>query len=59
MKALSASIVVMAAAILLVGGAQIAHSQTRSFVMLAGGVVGLLGMAAWGYAIMARDRSDR
>jgi len=47
MKAISASIVVLAAAILLVGGSFIQHSDTKLFVQVVGCAVGLLGLGGW------------
>ena len=47
MKAISASIIVLAAAILLVGGSHIQHSDTKVFVQLVGCGVGLIGLGGW------------
>ena len=47
MKAISASIVILAAAILLVGGSHVPHSDTRLFVQFVGCAVGLLGLYGW------------
>jgi len=47
MKAISASIVVLAAAILLATGSYIQHSDTKLFVQAVGCVVGLIGLGVW------------
>ena len=47
MKAISASIVVLAAAILIVGGSHIQHSDTKLFVQIVGCAVGLIGLGDW------------
>ena len=47
MKAVSSSIVVLAAAILLAVGAHVPHNDTKGFVMLVGIVLGLIGLASW------------
>ena len=47
MKEISASIIVLAAAILLVGGSHVQHSQTQAFVQIVGCVVGLMGLGGW------------
>ncbi len=47
MKPISASIIVLAAAILLVGGSHIPHSDTKLFVQVVGCGVGLAGLAGW------------
>ncbi len=47
MKAISASIIVLAGAILLAGGAHIRHTDTKTFVMFAGCVVGVAGLVGW------------
>lgn len=47
MKAISASIIVLAAAILLVGGSYIQHDHTQSFVQIVGCAVGLVGLGGW------------
>jgi hypothetical protein len=58
MKAISASIIVVAAAILLVGGSHIGHSQTSGFVQFVGCVVGLLGMVGWVYCLCGNRKTD-
>jgi hypothetical protein len=47
MKAISASIVVLAAAILIAGGSHIQHADTRLFVQIVGCALGLLGLGGW------------
>ena len=47
MKSISASIVVLSAAVLIVGGAQIQHDGTQLFVMTVGCGVGLVGLSGW------------
>ena len=47
MKAISASIIVLAAAILITGGSHIAHSDTQLFVQVLGCVVGIVGFIGW------------
>ena len=46
-KALSASIIVLAAAILITGGSYIQHADTKLFVKVAGCIVGLIGLGGW------------
>jgi len=47
MKSISASIIVLAAAILLVGGSHIQHNDTKLFVQVVGCVAGLIGLGGW------------
>lgn len=47
MKSLSASLVVLAAALLIASGAHIRHGDTQLFVMGVGCAVGLLGLWGW------------
>ena len=47
MKSISASIIVLSGALLLVGGSFVSHNQTQQFVQLVGGAVGLLGLGVW------------
>ena len=47
MKAISASIVVLAAAILITGGSYIQHADTKLFVQIVGCVIGLMGLSGW------------
>jgi hypothetical protein len=51
MKFIGASIMTLAAAILLVGGAYIPHQDTQIFVMGVGCIVGLTGLGGWFAAI--------
>jgi hypothetical protein len=54
MKFIGASIMTVAAAILIVGGAHVSHTDTRLFVMIVGCVVGLTGLGGWFAAIKER-----
>jgi hypothetical protein len=47
MKAISASIVVLAAAILITGGSLIAHADSKLFVQSVGCIIGLMGLGGW------------
>jgi hypothetical protein len=47
MKLVSASIIVLAAAVLLVGGAHSQRSDARDFLQFVGCVVGLIGLIGW------------
>jgi len=47
MKSISASIIVLSAAILILGGACIQHDGTQLFVMVVGCGVGLAGLGGW------------
>jgi hypothetical protein len=51
MKAISASIIVLAAAALVVGGSHIQHSDTALFVQVVGCGVGVIGLCGWGFAM--------
>ena len=51
MKAISASIIVLAAAILLVGGSHIQHSDTQLFIQIVGSAVGLIGLGGWIFSL--------
>jgi len=46
-KPISSSIIVLAAAILIVGGAHVQHDDTSLFVMAVGCGVGLAGLLGW------------
>jgi hypothetical protein len=46
-KHVSAAIIVLAGAVLLVGGAFIPHSDTKLFVQVVGCGVGAMGLAGW------------
>jgi hypothetical protein len=54
MKAISSSIVVLAAAILLVGGSHIQHGDIRLFVQIVGCGVGLIGL--WGWLVSFKEK---
>jgi hypothetical protein len=54
MKSISASIIVLAGAILLLGGSQI-RGETGGFIMLAGCVVGLIGLGGWFVSLRVTD----
>ena len=47
MKSISASIVVLSGALVLVGASFISHDQTQGFLQFVGGVVGLTGLVVW------------
>jgi len=47
MKSISASIVILAASVLILGGSWIPHSDTQMFVQAAGCVFGALGFWGW------------
>ena len=47
MKAVSASIVILAAAVLIAIGSHIAHHDTKVFVQLVGCGLGLAGLGVW------------
>jgi hypothetical protein len=47
MKAISASVVILAAAVLIAGGSHIAHDDTKLFVQVVGCGLGLTGLAVW------------
>lgn len=47
MKAISASIVVLSGAVLLLGGSQFLHSDTQLFVQFVGCLVGAAGLWGW------------
>ncbi len=55
MKLISASIIVLAATVLIVGGAHVQHNDTQLFVMIAGCGVGLIGL--WGWFSGLREKS--
>ena len=46
-KHISASIIVLAAAVLIVGGSYIGHGDTKLFVQVVGCVVGAIGLGGW------------
>jgi hypothetical protein len=47
MKSISASIVLLSGAIILVGGSFVSHDQTQSFLQFIGAAIGLGGLYAW------------
>ncbi len=47
MKSISASIVVLAGAIVLVFGSHVEHDDTQLFLQSAGIALGLIGLVAW------------
>lgn len=53
-KHTSAAIIVLAAAILLLGGSYIRHSDTKLFVQFVACVVGAIGLAGW--LLSAQDK---
>jgi hypothetical protein len=55
MKAISASIVVLAGAIVFAQGVTIQHSDTQLFVCLVGGALGLAGLSFWMAAILNKS----
>lgn len=54
MKAISASIIVLAAAGLILGGSHIQHSDTKLFVQVAGCALGALGV--WGWFVSIKEK---
>lgn len=56
MKAISASIVVLASAALLLGGSYVQHSDTRLFVQVAGCAVGVIGLGGWFISMKEKPR---
>ena len=51
MKSISASIIVLAAAILILGGSYIQHDDTKLFVQITGYVIGVIGLRGWFIAL--------
>ncbi len=47
MKSISASIIVLTAAILILGGSNIQHSDTKLFVQVVGCIIGVMGLSGW------------
>lgn len=47
MKAISSSIVVLAGAVLIAGGAAVSHGDTQTFVIIVGCLLGMLGLGTW------------
>jgi hypothetical protein len=56
MKSISASIIVLSGAGLIVGGAFVPHSQTGVFVMFVGCVLGLAGLVGWSLTLRDTDQ---
>lgn len=56
MKVISASIVILAASILLTGGSHIPHSDTALFVQVVGCGVGIVGL--WGWFVSFRENKE-
>ena len=54
MKSISASIVVLAAAILIVGGSHVKHVDTQLFVQIVGCGVGVIGL--WGWFVSFKEK---
>ena len=57
MKSISASIIVLAGAGLVVGGAYVRHSDTSTFVMFVGCVLALAGLVGWFRAFRDIEKS--
>jgi hypothetical protein len=53
-KHVSASIIVVAAAILIVGGSFIRHDDTKLFVQVVGCIVGAIGLGGWFISVRER-----
>jgi len=53
-KHISAAIIVLAAAVLIVGGSYIAHSDTKLFVQVVGCIVGAVGLGGWFISVTER-----
>jgi|CXWL01.1.fsa_nt_gi hypothetical protein len=47
MKAVSASIVILAAAVVHAGGSQVSHSDTRGWIQLSACLLGGIGLYSW------------
>jgi hypothetical protein len=54
MKCISASIVVLAGAILIVGGSHVGHGDTALFVQAVGCSVGAIGL--WGWFVSFKEK---
>lgn len=54
MKSISASIIVLTAAGLILGGSYIQHSDTKLFVQVVGCVVGAIGL--WGWSVSLKEK---
>lgn len=55
MRVVSASILVLASAVMVTGGSFVQHSDTALFVQVSGGLVGLVGLVGW---LVAYAKSD-
>jgi hypothetical protein len=55
MKSISASIIVLAAAMLILGGAHVQHNDTGLVVQIAGYVVGVIGLGGWFVSLREPD----
>ena len=53
MKSISASIIVLAASGLILGGSFIPHSDTRLFVQAVGCITGVIGL--WGWFVSIKE----
>lgn len=51
MKSISASIIVLAAAILILGGSHLQHGDTGLFVQIVGCTVGVIGLGGWLFSL--------
>jgi hypothetical protein len=58
MKAISASIIVLASSIFITAGGIIENQDTKGTVILAGFFIGLAGMVTWYKAIKETDNKD-
>lgn len=54
MKAISAAIIVLSAAVMLTGGSFIRHEDTKLFVQILGFVIVIAGMAGWYISLKER-----
>lgn len=55
MKSISASIITLSGAVVLVGGSFVSHNQTQGFLQIVGSVVGLIGLVVWFRAIQQSE----
>ena len=55
MRAVSASILVLASAVCLTGGSYIPHDDTALFVQVAGVLIGIVGLVGWVVAYVKHD----
>jgi len=54
MKSISASIIVVAGTILILGGSYIQHGDTKLFVQIVGCLVGAIGL--WGWFVSLKEK---